>query len=212
MIKAIMAAAAGLCLTTAANAAVLTFEELGLDNGAYIPQTYGDLANLDLSYTNKESFGNSSVITPELGYWHSDYSDRTGVAYTLYDNSVAEISFTAAAGYVGKISSFYFGKYPGNNINGSFAIYDAGWNVLWSHTESSIWDGGIGMSPDVSFTGTAYLQWGTSFNLGLDELTYSVSAEDVQPAPIPLPAGFPLLAAGLLAFGGLRIGNRRQQS
>lgn len=204
----ILPAALAACLATGANAAVLTFEDLRLTNAQDIPQTYGDIAGMDLSYRTRESFGNSAETYPDLQYWQDGYSGRTGVAYAA-DANVAEISFSAASGYVGTISSMYFGTYA-SDVNGSFAIYDSAWNVLWSHTESSIWDGGIGMSPDISFTGIAYLQWGTDWNLGLDRLTYSVVADVPQPSPVPLPAGLPLLGAGLLAFGGFRFSARRK--
>lgn len=209
MFERILGAAFSLCLwSLPSTAAVLTFDGLGLYDGEYIPQTYGDLAHLDVSYQSREGFGNTAALLPELSYWNTGYSDKTGVAYAVSDDSVAEIAFVAAAGYVGKISSLEFGKYATEDINGSFAIYDSSWNVLWSLTESSIWDGGINISPDISFTGTAYVQWGTSWNLGLDRLTYSVTQDVPQPSPVPLPAGLPLLGAGLLAFGGLRMRRR----
>lgn len=201
--RLIAAGAVALCaMTVTADAAVLTFEDLGLVSSEDIPQAYGDIDNLDLSYRSRTGFGDTAVSYPYLLYWQDGYSDRTGVAYAP-DTNVAEISFEAAPGYVGKISSAYFGTYA-SGVNGGFAIYDAAWNVLWSHTESSIWEGGIGISPEISFTGIAYLQWGADWNLGLDELVYSVEAAGSQPAPVPLPAGLPLLGAGLLAFAGLR--------
>ncbi|WP_295042756.1 VPLPA-CTERM sorting domain-containing protein [uncultured Paracoccus sp.] len=194
-------------MTGAANAAVLTFENIGLNSSEDIPQTYGDLGNLDLTYQSREAFGNSAPSYPYLLYWQDGYSDRTGVAYAP-DTNVAEISFNAAPGYTGTISTAYFGTYT-SDVSGSFAIYDSAWNVLWSHTESAIWDGGIGISPAVSFTGIAYLQWGADWNLGLDELVYSVEPTGSQPAPVPLPAGLPLLGGGLLAFAGLRRSRKR---
>lgn len=206
--------ALALCLSSAAaGAAVMTFDGLGLNNADPIPAGYGGIANMGVSGQVRTGFGNAGAADDShLAYWDNDYSDLVDVVYVSSSLPyVGEFSFATADGYTGTISSFDVGSYGrGDHSGASFAIYDSGWNLLWSHDAVPVPGAGMTLTPGVSFTGIAYLQWGTDWNIGLDNIAYSVAETSVTPAPVPLPAGLPLLGAGVLALGGLRLRSRRK--
>ena len=63
------------------------------------------------------------------------------------------------------------------------------------------------LSPAITSAGTIYLQWGTDWDIGIDNITYSVALDTPDVAPIPLPATAFLLVG---ALGGLGLMRRRK--
>jgi hypothetical protein len=59
----------------------------------------------------------------------------------------------------------------------------------------------------LSATDISYAIFGTTFDLGfiaVDNLSYTVTEQDIVTTPVPLPAGGGLLLAGLGVFAALR--------
>ena len=66
-------------------------------------------------------------------------------------------------------------------------------------------DGELEISHSGSFADGAF----GFYNFSQSQVRYAGITEEVLPAPVPLPAGLPLLVAGLGAFGWMR---RRQKA
>lgn len=127
------------------------------------------------------------------------------VAFASAQGFVAQIAFAAAEGYEVTLKSFDVGSYFGGKPRRStFSIFDDIWNVLWTTGETTVGGNFNSFTPDVTTTGTLYLQWGTDWNVGLDNIVYSVAQTDiVDPPPPPNPSAVPLPAAGWMMLGGL---------
>ncbi len=189
---------------SAAPAAVMRFDDVTADYAAF-DQTLGDIANLDVSNRTRNGFGNASIYENHIEHWTSNFSDLTDVAYPSAPGKVGELAFAPDAGYSVTIESFDVGTwYNGSFAIGSFYIYDASWNVLWSLENTLLFGNSITISPNI--TGAAYFQWGTDWDIGIDNFTYFV--EQDPPAVVPLPAGMPLLG---LALGALLLVGRRKR-
>jgi len=163
---------------TAAPAAVMRFDDVWANFGAF-DDTLGDIPNLDV----------------------------IDVAYPSAPGKVGELAFAPDAGYTVTIESFDIGTwFNGAPAIGDFFIYDSSWNVLWSLENTLFFGNAITVFPNV--TGAAYFQWGTDWDIGIDNFKYSVAPADNLSA-VPLPASLPLLAFGL--FGLVALGRRRNR-
>lgn len=193
------------------DAAVMTFDNVS-GNYTDFDQTLGDIANLDVSNVTRTGFGNSAIAVGNIDHWGADYSELQDIAFSAQNGGVAELSFAPSAGSEVLLSSFDFGNYfqglPTRNV--TFRIYDISWNLVWElvvtgHTGSS-----VHVSPNIVLSDGGHFQWGNDWNVGIDNLAYSVRPDSqVGPSPVPLPAGLPLLVSGLGALGA--IGWRRKQ-
>ncbi len=203
LITAAILAIAG---ASAAPAAVMRFDDIWANFGAF-DDTLGDIANLDVSNRTRNGFGNASVYEEHIEHWRTGFSDLVDVAYPSAPGKVGELAFAPDAGYSVTIESFDIGTwFNGAPAIGSFFIYDSSWNVLWSLENTLFFGNAVTVFPNV--TGAAYFQWGTDWDIGIDNFTYSVAPAD-NLAAVPLPASLPLLAFGL--FGLVALGRRRQR-
>ncbi len=203
-----LATAALLAITgaAAAPAAVMRFDDVTANYAAF-DSTLGDIAHLDVSNRTRNGFGNAAVYEEHIEHWSTNFSNLTHVAYPSAPGKVGELQFTPDAGYSVTIESFDIGTwYNGAPTTGSFYIYDSSWNVLWSLENFHLSGNAITVFPNV--TGAAYFQWGTDWDIGIDNFTYSV-VQDNSPTAVPLPAAMPLLAIGLL--GLMALGRRRNR-
>ncbi|MBK6657481.1 MAG: VPLPA-CTERM sorting domain-containing protein [Proteobacteria bacterium] len=196
-------------LATPVNAAVLTFdgdvcEPSGTcSDSSLISQSYGDVAGvLDVQYANLA--GNPGIAS--LRFWGTDYNDLVRVAWTDGGDggSRAEIFLKPLNGGVVTLNSFDLGAWPDTQRTTSFTILDGDGNLL----ASSGGDITIGIQPgnlhnhfdfgDVASNTGIRIQWGPSaFNVGIDNVDFSVSA-------VPLPAPAWLLGAGVVALAARR--------
>lgn len=205
MLRSVMLAVAVLGFGAAgANAAVMQFDYTGvLSNFDPVPQTEGDIANLDVSNRTRDGFGNANVFENHVEYWETGYGNPTltGVAYPSSNGNVGEFQFTPAAGYSVTISSFEVGSYNnGPARTNTFSIYDGNWNQLWT-TGSTTYSGAPDTeTPNVTFAGTVYLQFGADWDVGIDNINYDVAPTNT----VPLPATLPLLGAGIAVVALLR--------
>lgn len=169
-------------------------------NFGTIDDTYGDIAGVvDVSYRNL--LGNTGATN--LRYWSTDYNDLVDVAWTDGGdgNSRGEIYIQPLNGHAVTLNSFDLGAWVNTTRTSTYSILDGAMNVLFESGSIE-----VGSPPNHShydFAGLTSLdgiriQWGPSaFNVGIDNINYSLSG-----APVPLPPGAALLGASLLALLG----------
>lgn len=188
---------------------VLDFDDLTLANYDPIPATYGDnlVAHVtDIQYRTLQA-GDFSLYEGHVEFWNNDYGDLTKVAYPSANGMVAEITIVPAEGYGVKIVSFDMAGYSHQDrTNTVMRVLDAGGSVVHDFAAAggvAIQGDGLGpqhstFTPNLSVAGAVRLQWGTDWDIGLDNLKF----EAVPLAAIPEPATWALLALG--AVGILR--------
>jgi hypothetical protein len=175
-------------------------------NGVAVRQTYGDTADVDVSYLVRDAFGASTVLSPFQIWWDIGFSDLQGV---VTGAEVSEISIQLlTAGKSISLDSFDMGRFTGA-ARTDLRVYDFGWNLLWSATDqfAPITGERLSYAPGVSSTNGLIIQHGPgSNNRGLDNITYTLSDIVVAPA-VPEPASWAMLIAG---FGLVGAVMRRQ--
>ena len=201
-----------ICIAETANATILTFQDLGLSNGGIIPEMYGDNVNSLNdgigSYEEGNGFtpnvvvdyrtvsvSNGSTISNNLRYWDSGYGDLADVGYASVNGALAEISLTPDAGYFVRLNSFDLAGFPGSTQpNQTVRILDKDFNILVDYSLFDVTGSGSDMfSPDILASDTIRIQYGPSFNTGIDNINF-----DQQAVPEPLT----ILGAGTaIAFG-----------
>ena len=204
--KTILWGAAILALASPAFAVteIMTFDDV---SGNYTPfdDTLGDNANVDVTNRTRTDFGDSVVYEEHLEHWTDNYSELVDIAFPSGDGQVGELQFDVDSGYQITFDSFDFGNYrdgvtPRDAI---FRIFDSSWNVVWELVIDDHTGNSVNVMPGVTLTGTSYFQWGTDWDIGIDNFTYTSDVHRGVPA-VPLPASLPLLAAGVALLGWRR--------
>lgn len=195
------------------NATTLTFEGLGLSNYDEIPQSYGDILGLDVSYAVKEGFGETDYIENEtVNYWQDGYSDLTDVAWAGSNNplEVAEITFAPSAGNSATITGFDLGFWRGNTYSTQARIYNQDYSEILFDTGLNNWGGSghLYIGTNITRNATLHLQWLYPFYVAIDNVEYDVSFsnEGGQPNPanpVPEPTTIVLSGLGILGMGVL---------
>lgn len=191
-----------------ANAGTIDFDNLSLADWAVIPSNYGDHgaggagdARVGVSYSG------SSGVTNHLLFWNNDYGDLSKVAFTPTNGTLARISFTADPGWL--ISSVFFELAGWPNVDLPAQTIVAGIGPVTGTFSPTTVQGdsngaghsGFGLgTPGAS---TAYIEWGTDWNIGIDNISFDVIRDPA--APVPEPGSLALLATALgLAAAGQR--------
>jgi len=182
----------------AAHAATLGFNDVTCNgvacvNGLVVDQiadnTYGDETGLDVSWA-----GSNGAVS--INYW-TGYSGLSDVVYTDQPFGTMTITLDALAGYQVTLNSFQLGSYLNIDRATSVLITELGTATTFLNTGSLT----VGPSPTTilgPYTSTSgiVINFGADItNVGLSNLSYTVS--EVDPNVVPLPAGLPLLLAGL---------------
>lgn len=199
----VLAAAPALATTTV----VMQFDEVSGNRTAF-PDTIGDSAHVDVTNRTRAGFGAAAESFDALLYWANNYSELVDVAYPASNGRVGELQFDVAAGYEIVFDSFRYGNYfnGGTPRDSIFRIYDGAWNTIFEETVTGHTGNSVEVQPGVSggmvgAPSTYYFQWGTDWNIGIDDFTYtSQSVTGAPDAAVPLPAGLPLLAGALAAI------------
>ncbi|ARE42150.1 hypothetical protein RGUI_4009 [Rhodovulum sp. P5] len=199
--------AAMMAVPSYAETVTMTFDEV---TGDYTPfdDSIGDSTYVDVTNRTRDGYANATVYEEHVEHWTTGYSELVDVAYASADGNVGELQFDVDAGYQITFDAFDFGNYRSGVTprDASFRIYDSAWNIVWQqdivdHTGTS-----VTLTPGVTLTGTAYFQWGTDWDIGIDNFVYT---SEVGAPAVPLPAALPLLLA---AFGGLGLVARQRHA
>ncbi len=192
-----------------AHAGTIDFDNLSLADWDVIPGTYGDHgaggagdARVGVSYSG------SSGATNHLLFWNNDYGDLSKVAFTPTNGTLARISFTADPGWLISSVSFELAGWP--NVDLLAQTIGAGIGPVTASFAPTTVQGDFATPPRHSGFGlgtagasTAYIEWGTDWNIGIDNISFDVIRDPA--APVPEPGSLALLATALgLAAAGQR--------
>lgn len=195
---------------------VLNFDDLSLVDYAPIPASYGAALDSNLADIHYRTFDPNTDVTLNnfVEFWNANYGDLSKVVYPEENGYAAEIALVPASGYGVKIVSFDLAGYSRTDLAASvLRIVDGSGSVLVDFVSlaQNIAQGASDGTAHTTYTlnlsvpGTAKIQWGTNWNIGLDNLVF----ETVTLASIPEPSTVALLACGL-ALVVARAGARRR--
>lgn len=194
---------------------VLNFDDLILADYSDIPGTYGD--NLDpnvpdIQYRTLRAT-DFSVLTGNLDLWNNDYGDLTRVAFPTSNGNVGEITFVPASGYGVRLVSFEMAGWSHRDRSNSIMrLLDGSGNVLLDFAAAgpvAIQGDTTGpqhstFTPNLTHFGTLRLQWGTDWDIGIDNIRFEAVA-----IPEPSVVVFLGLGAGCLWLLQMRRAARR---
>jgi hypothetical protein len=183
----------------------LTFSDLNLPDFGDIPPDYGsrlsDTPNIVLSYRTFNPTTNATLYN-HLDFWNNNYGDLVKVAYAVDPVSAAEIRFKPDPGQTVRLVSFDLGSWPNVARTASFirVIDDVTGVVLLNYTGTDLNIPGVGhksYTPNISSANGLRLQFGTDWNIGIDNILF----EQPGTTAVPEPASLALLTAGLVPLG-----------
>ncbi len=170
------------------------------DRAAYDIATGGSLNFEDFS---DASFQNMSIATDEGKVNGGRFNDRPELGIFGVSDATTTFNFSTATTAFGGDFDFSKGR---NGSELSFTLSDGS---FVSGEINASYDGFWGFVSDLSFTAVTVSTNSSGSNAKsyrLDNLSFGLAAPI---APVPLPAGLPLLVSALLGFFGLRRWSRR---
>jgi hypothetical protein len=195
--------------TPAAAQYTMTFDDLGgtaAQNYEAIPNNYGSVASTVLvENRTRTGFGNTTAslcgaaLSSGVEYYHTGYGTLTGVAIPCEANGIGEFHFLPAPGSTVFLESLDFGSYGSTNVE--YRIYDGSGTLQSSN--AFVLNGSTSESlTTVSSSSGLYLQWGSTWDVAVDNIRYRVAATP-DPTPVPEPGVVVLLGTGLLGVVGV---------
>jgi len=200
----LMAAIAAVLLASSAHATVLTFDDVSVQNGAWLPTGYGGLSWSNLAIATRFSYRdvNTTGMGTDVGYY-------TGVV------SGADTVFNSA-GLLARISSDTDFDFEG-------AFFTSAWSDKNMLTAKGYSNGKLLYTKTLAINTKAPTWFAANFS-DIDELTLTTSRwqfamdnltfdfqplstpqpavmAEMHPAPVPEPASLLLVGAGLLCVG-----------
>jgi hypothetical protein len=197
-------AAPTICTAAASGAGAL----IGCGNGGYLSQSYGDVAGVvDVDYSAPRQTAATS-----LRWWDTGYNNLRGVAWADSSdaNSLARIAIKAVdTTATVTLQSFDLGAYPNSTRATTLNVYAIGGGAPLYTFAGSVGNGSVSansFTPNISVVGGLWLEWADSaYNVGIDNIQYTVSAV----TPVPEPETVMMMLAGL---AGLSLVVRRRRS
>ena len=195
----------------AANAVVLTFDAADAcgatcTDSSFISQTYGDTALVDVAFDGDVT----NAGLESMRYWGGNYSDLFGVAYfglAFPSPNPAGVRLIPISGYQITLNSFDLGSWLGISYNTQVTLR-GGDGSLISSTGSFLTNGAARNSfmPGLTRADGFRIEWGPdNFNVGIDNINYTVS----QIRVVPEPATWAMVILGVGAVGGMMRRHRR---
>jgi hypothetical protein len=204
-------------LTTASQASILTFDGLGVGDYGDIPTTYGDAYSATYAGPGTLGLGNGYTPDIEVGYstvdgtgtqtsdhldfWTNNYGDLTNIAYPVSNGNYGRITLTPGAGKDVILNSFDFGSYiDATRTFTRLHVMDSNGADLWSAASLLHPSGDTHVThvPAIQSSGAITIEWGTDWDLGIDNVNFD------QVDTVPEPATMLALAAGLAAISRRR--------
>jgi len=191
----------------AASATVIDFTNSGCTaSGVYclIPQSYGDTADVDVSYRTLSAATGKPTGAGLFEY--GQYGDLSNVVYggTNASQFVGEIMLTAKKGRLLSLASLDFATYHGSSATVPISIFDLDGNLLMGGRYATGYPSHRTLTPDTKYLSGVVIRWGPdSYNVGLDNITYTAHAA------APEPASWAMMVAGFGAIGWSVRGRRK---
>ncbi len=152
-----------------------------------IPGTYGDnlpnTPNVTVEYRTVVP-ATGATHANNVEYWQSSYSDLQNVAFPTVNGYFGEISLIAAPGYTVDLHSFVLGGYPSaDQPNQTVRILDGAYNIVEDYSPFNV-EGNSGHStfiPSLPGMSVVRIQWGPSWNAGIDNIVFSQADTSAVP-------------------------------
>lgn len=175
-------------------------DAVGCTNGAYLLQTYGDVAGaVDVTYSAP------SITDRSLRWWAEDYNNLFGVAFADIGDfeSRARIELKPlAAGEGITLTSFDLGAFYRGTQTTTVNIYAIGGSTPLYTFTGDVGDAFIAptsFAVNVQSDNGLWIEWqDDAFNVGIDHIQFSTTA-----AAVPEPASVALILAGLVGIGAM---------
>jgi hypothetical protein len=170
-----------------------------------IPGTFGSDAlntpNIGVSYQTVD--GSGGVYAPYVEFWDGSYGDLPAVAYAAANGYYAQVILTPQAGHSVTLDSFELGGWPNTDqANQTVEVLNGIGQVVWSDggplSVTIPGNGHLTLTPDISSSGPLVLEFGPSWNTGVDYVEFSQSNSVPDSG-----SGLALMAAALLGVCGL---------
>lgn len=188
----------------AASALTVDFSGAGTSNTSAVSQTFGDTAQVDLSYRTLNGGNNWGInaiaSNPTVRYWATPVTAGEEDIYAWSNGRKLELKLTAAPLHLLTRVSFRLGPYPNVTRNISYRIYDGLGTLLTSAVNAAVPSAGLVVALNVSAP-TIVFQMGDTSNVGLRSIEYDVQS---PVSAVPVPPALPLLVSGLFGMGLLR--------
>jgi hypothetical protein len=166
-------------------------------NGLYIGQSYGDVLGVaDITYSSIPRL----ALPTSLRWWATAYNNLYGVAWANSSDadSRARIEIRALEPNQSvTLTSFALGAYANTTRSTNVNIYAIGSDTALYSFTGSVGDGSVSattFSPNITVAGGLWLEFKDSaYNVGIDNINYSVSS-----VPEPMSALMMLAGVGML--------------
>jgi hypothetical protein len=168
-------------------------------NGSYINQSFADVAGLaDITYSSIPRVASSTPTS--LRWWGGSYNNLYGVAFANISDadSRARIEIRALdPNQSVTLNSFALGAYFNTTRNTNVDIYAIGGGTALYSFAGGVGNGSVSattFTPNLTVAGGLWLEFKDSaYNVGIDNINYSVSA-----VPEPMSALMMLAGVGAL--------------
>ena len=196
-----------LAASQAALAGTINFDDLSLTDYDDIPVNYADhgLAGNGDSRVGVTYSGSNGALN-HLDFWNLSYGDLSKVAFTPDDGTTARITLKADTGWLITSIAFDLAGWPDTDLLADvmFGISGESTVTLTGAAIQGDFTGPRHNTFSLTHTGDggnlAFIEWGTDWNVGIDNIVFTVARDPDAPPPLPEPGSLALLGISLAAL------------